>query len=100
MSEVPAARRGQINRRGVCTQVAVRRVRLTFEGDLITDPVIYQLGKDFNIVTNIRRAEVHADVGWVVLELDGAEAEIDMALAWAAGKGVRVDLVTGDVIEG
>jgi ABC-type methionine transport system ATPase subunit len=80
--------------------VAIRRVRLTFEGDQITDPVIYQLGKDFEIVTNIRRAEVHADVGWVILELDGAEAEIDMALAWAAGKGVRVDSLSGDVIEG
>ncbi|MCH7593881.1 MAG: NIL domain-containing protein [Chloroflexi bacterium] len=80
--------------------MAIRRVRLTFEGDLITDPVIYQLGKDFDIVTNIRRAEVHTDVGWVILELDGAEAEIDMALAWAAGKGVRVDPLTGNVIEG
>lgn len=80
--------------------MAIRRVRLTFEGDQITEPVIYQLGKDFEIITNIRRAEVHADVGWVILELDGAEAEIDMALAWAAGKGVRVDPISGDVIEG
>lgn len=62
--------------------------------------MIYQLGKDFEIITNIRRAEVHADVGWVILELDGAEAEIDLALAWAAGKGVRVDPLSGDVIEG
>ncbi len=80
--------------------MAIRRVRLTFEGEQITDPVIYQLGKDFEIITNIRRAEVHADVGWVILELDGAEAEIDLALAWAAGKGVRVDPLLGDVIEG
>jgi len=80
--------------------VAIRRVRLTFQGEQITDPVIYQLGKDFEIITNIRRAEVHAHVGWVILELDGAEAEIDMALAWAAGKGVRVDPLSGDVIEG
>ena len=80
--------------------MAIRRVRLTFEGDQITDPVIYQLGKDFEIITNIRRAEIHADVGWVILELDGAEAEIDLALAWAAGKGVRVDPLSGDVIEG
>ncbi|MCX8251246.1 MAG: NIL domain-containing protein [Dehalococcoidia bacterium] len=80
--------------------MAIRRVRLTFEGDQITDPVIYQIGKDFEIITNIRRAEVHADVGWVILELDGAEAEIDLALAWASGKGVRVDPLSGNVIEG
>ena len=80
--------------------MAIRRVRLTFEGDQITDPVIYQIGKDFEIITNIRRAEVHADVGWVILELDGAEAEIDLALAWASGKGVRVDPLSGNVMEG
>lgn len=80
--------------------MAIRRVRLTFEGEQITDPVIYQLGKDFEIITNIRRAEVHSDVGWVILELDGAEAEIDLALAWAAGKGVRVDPLSGNVMEG
>ena len=80
--------------------MAIRRVRLTFEGEQITDPVIYQIGKDFEIITNIRRAEVHADVGWVILELDGAEAEIDLALAWASGKGVRVDPLSGNVIEG
>ena len=80
--------------------MAIRRVRLTFEGTQITDPVIYQIGKDFKIVTIIRRAEVHADVGWVILELDGAEAEIDLALAWATGKGVRVDPIAGDVVEG
>ena len=80
--------------------MAIRRVRLTFEGEQITDPVIYQIGKDFEIITNIRRAEVHADVGWVILELDGAEAEIDLALAWASGKGLRVDPLSGNVIEG
>ena len=80
--------------------MAIRRVRLTFEGTQITDPVIYQIGKDFKIVTNIRRAEVHADVGWVILELDGAEAEIDLALAWATGKRGRVDPIAGDVLEG
>jgi len=38
--------------------VAKMRVYLTFPTDLIQVPVIYHLGKDFNIVTNIRRADV------------------------------------------
>lgn len=80
--------------------MALRRVRLTFPEGLVTRPIIYELGKSFEVVTNIRRADVGADVGWVVLELDGAEAEIDMALAWTTGQGVRVDPVVGDIIEG
>ena len=46
-----------------------RRVRFTFPQKLIPIPVVYKLGKKFEIVTNIRRADVREDMGWVVLEL-------------------------------
>ena len=36
--------------------MAKRRVRFTFPTPLVTQPVIYNLGHDFKIVTNIRRA--------------------------------------------
>jgi hypothetical protein len=39
-------------------------------------------------------------MGWVVLELDGDDTEIQRGLDWVASTGVRVDPVTGDVIEG
>lgn len=77
-----------------------RRVKFTFPQNLITQPLIYQIGKDFNIVTSIRRAEVREDMGWVVLELDGDEEEIDRGLVWMTSQGVRVDPVSGDVVEG
>ena len=80
--------------------MAKRRVKFTFPDDLITEPIIYQLGKKFEIVTNIRRADVRADMGWVVLELDGDEGEIKEGLDWVTETGVRVDPVTGDVLEG
>ena len=80
--------------------MATKRVRFTFPTELITEPVIYQLGQKFQIVTNIRRADVREDMGWVVLELEGAEAEIDRGIEWVSATGVRVDPVAGDVIEG
>jgi hypothetical protein len=80
--------------------MAKKRVKFTFPKDLITDPVIYELGKKFDIVTNIRRADVREDMGWVVLELEGGEDEITRGLEWVTGTGVRVDPVSGDVIEG
>ncbi len=78
----------------------MKRVKFTFPDELITEPIIYQLGKKFEIVTNIRRADVRADMGWVVLELDGDEAEITRGLDWVMATGVRVDPVSGDVLEG
>ena len=77
-----------------------KRVRFTFPEDLITEPLIYQLGQKYEIVTNIRRADVREDMGWVVLELEGDEDEIDRGLQWVATAGVRVDPVSGDVVEG
>ena len=80
--------------------MAKRRIKVTFPQDLITEPLIYLLGKNFEIVTNIRRADVREDVGWVVLELEGQEKEIDRGLQWVTETGVRVDSVSGDVLEG
>lgn len=78
-----------------------KHVRFTFEPDLIKEPLIYQLGQEFKVVTNIRMADVTNQVGWVVLELEGEADEIDRSLEWARAKGVRVDEATlGDVVEG
>ena len=71
--------------------MATRRVKFTFPTQLITEPIIYELGHRFKIVTNIRRADVREDMGWVALELEGSEEEIVNGLEWVADAGVRVD---------
>ncbi len=80
--------------------MAKRRVKLTFPRDLITEPLIYQLGQKFEIVTNVRRADVREAMGWVVLELEGDEDEISRGIDWVTETGVRVDPISGDVVEG
>ena len=80
--------------------MAKRQVMFTFPQGLIKEPIIYNLGQQFGVVTNIRRADVSENKGWVVLELEGEEKEIDQGIAWVTGKGVRVDPVIGDVVEG
>ncbi len=77
-----------------------QRVKFTFVDDLVKQPVIYELGQKFKIVTNIRRADVGEELGWVVLELDGDDEEIKRGLEWVSTTGVRVDPLGGDVIDG
>ncbi len=77
-----------------------RQVMFTFPEELIKEPIIYTLSHQFKVVTNIRRADVSENRGWVVLELEGEEAEIEQGIAWVISKGVRVDPVIGDVVEG
>jgi len=72
----------------------------TFPQELIKEPIIYNLGQQFKVVTNIRRADISEDKGWVMLELEGEEKDIEQGIAWVTGKGVRVDPVVGDIVEG
>ena len=76
--------------------MAKRRVMLTFSPETITEPIIYTLGQQFKIVTNIRQADLAGDRGWIVLELDGEDQNIEAGIAWAISRGVRVDPVSGD----
>ena len=80
--------------------MVTKRVKFTFPQELIKEPVIYKLGVDFGIVTNIRRADIRDDMGWVVLELEGESDVVDDGLKWVISTGVRVDPIAGDIIEG
>jgi L-aspartate semialdehyde sulfurtransferase ferredoxin len=75
-----------------------RRVRLTFPPHLIQEPILYHLVKDFDIVINVRRADVKADHGWVALEMDADEATLARGVAWLEGRGVQIDPIERDVI--
>jgi ABC-type methionine transport system ATPase subunit len=80
--------------------VESRRVKFTFVEDLIKEPIIWKLGREFEIVTNIRRADVTDQRGWVILELDGEREEIDRGLEWVSRQGVRIDPISEDIVEG
>lgn len=77
-----------------------RRLHLTFPAERIKEPVIYNLGKDYNIVTNIRRAAIEEDFGWVVLEITGNADDIERGWKYLEGIGIEVDPVEGDIVEG
>jgi len=77
-----------------------KQMMFTFPEELIKEPIIFNLAREFNVVTNIRRADVTESKGWVVLELEGEEQDIDKGIAWVISKGVRVDPVVGDIVEG
>jgi hypothetical protein len=77
-----------------------RRVKFTFVEELIKEPIIWKLGREFEIITNIRRADVTDARGWVILELDGEREEIDRGLEWVASQGVRIDPISEDIVEG
>ena len=76
--------------------MARRRVMLTFTSETIREAIIYNLGHQFNVVTNIRQAQVSEDEGWIVLELEGEGKDIEDGIAWVISKGVRVEPFGGE----
>lgn len=75
------------------------RVRLTFPAEKVTEPIIYTLGHQYKVVTNIRRANVTEGAGWVMLELLGPPDEIERAVNHLKNINVQVELVEGDVVQ-
>ena len=71
-----------------------RQVMLTFPQELLKEPIIYNLGQQFKVVTNIHLADITEDRGWLMLEIEGEDKQIEDGLAWVMSKGVRVDTVT------
>jgi hypothetical protein len=76
------------------------RVKFTFPPDQIKEPVIWEVGKRFDLVTNIRRADITAEVAWATLELEGEQENLDEGIKWVTERGVRVDPVEDSIIEG
>jgi len=74
------------------------RVKLTFPEHLIRQPIIARLVREFDVVPNIRRANVEETVGWIVCELGGEDEAVDRAIDWLKDLGVQVERL-GDVVE-
>ncbi len=75
------------------------RLKLTFPEELITEPIVYLVSRDFGLVSNIRRADVREHIGWMILSLEGDEDNIDAGIAWMQSRGVIVDPVEGDIVQ-
>jgi L-aspartate semialdehyde sulfurtransferase ferredoxin len=77
--------------------VAVRTPRtsgahwhLTFAEDLVSEPVLWELARTFDLPTNIRRANVEEHVGWVIVEVRGEPETLAAAREWLVARGVAV----------
>ena len=64
------------------------RWHLTYPEDLVAEPVLWELSQQFDLHTNIRRANVEEHVGWVIVEVRGDR--LDEARQWLVDRGVQV----------
>ncbi len=72
---------------------------LTYPSPLVKEPVLYLLGKKFDVVTNIRGANISNEMGLLALEIEGPQKEIDQAVGWLREQGITVEPIEKNVIE-
>jgi len=82
------------------TDKASLKLFVSFPEELVNKPMIYELVKRYDVVPNIRRANVEAHSGWVILELSGAPHARDEAIAYLEDLGCSVNPMEGDVVAG
>jgi ABC-type methionine transport system ATPase subunit len=68
-----------------------QRLELTFPEKLIKKPVLYDLVKQYDVIPNIRRANVDENFGWMVLELSGEEEVLEQAYRHLEELGIEVE---------
>ena len=74
--------------------MARKKVIMHFPRKLLKEPIVYTLGQQFNVATNIHLAEVTEDVGWLKVELEGEPKQIEDGIAWVMSRGIRVEILT------
>ncbi|MDF0665582.1 MAG: NIL domain-containing protein [Nitrospira sp.] len=75
------------------------RFHIRFPEDKIREPIIYQIGREYNVVTDVRRADVRDTTAWADVELSGDTGEIERAVAGLRAKGCVVDPIELNVVE-
>lgn len=61
---------------------------------------MFVVARDLNLLLNIRRAKITAEAGEATVELEGDAQDIEKAEKVFRGKGVKVESVLGDIVEG
>jgi len=70
--------------------MAVERFNLTFNTLMSSQPIVYNLGKKYRLVTVIERANVSDEAGWMQIAFNGDGDEIQRAVADLNTLGVTV----------
>lgn len=75
-----------------------KRIVLHFPRNLVDQPVIYRLIKDYDLVFNILKADVTPDAeGVLVMELSGSKEQFTKGIEYLTDTGVKIQPLSQDI---
>jgi ABC-type methionine transport system ATPase subunit len=79
--------------------MAKKMAHLVFPQRLIKKPVIYTMAKKYDVIPNIRRANITETVGEVTLELSGTKENLEKGRKYLERQGIKVEPIVCDIVE-
>jgi hypothetical protein len=76
--------------------MALATIELNATQETVGQPILWRLGRLFNVVTNVRRARVTEDYGAVVLDIEGATQDVERATGYLRALGLLKGADTGE----
>ena len=75
-----------------------KRVVLTFPYEVVSQPIVYRLVKDYNLMINILRAKVTPqEQGRLVLEISGIKKELEAGIKYLAELNIDIQSLAQDI---
>lgn len=74
-------------------------IELDYPTELVTKPVLSLVIKKHNVLVNIRRASITKGFGYVQMEIEGEEKEVQKALDDLSKQGIDVNPIVKDIVE-
>ncbi len=73
------------------------RLQLIYPEELVKEPILCMVCKNFDVVLNIRTARVTQDTGILSVEIDGESEDIEKAIKFIEERGVQVQPIEGQI---
>lgn len=68
-----------------------QKITLHYSADNVDEPMVYTLIKDYNIMTNITKANINLDKeGYLVMEISGEEEDLNKGVEYLKSKCLKV----------
>lgn len=68
-----------------------KNIHFEFSQELVREPLLYRINRKFDVVVNIRGASVTDQGGFIALELEGENQEIERVMDYLREQGCQVD---------
>ena len=67
-----------------------KNIHFEFAQEMVREPLLYKINRSFDVIVNIRGASVSDEGGFMALELQGEEAEVDRVVEYLREHSVKV----------